>query len=298
MTRIRDRLLLVRSLEEFDGLDDDGLLLLVENARERSYRAGEYLVRTGDEPTSIYIVIEGQVVLRRPNLPDTVIEQRRPFGLVTALADARSQDAIAEIDTRVLEIPVKGFRSALEENFSLLRNALRFFSVLLARKRHRLPADPKHPPELSLGTYYEKPRTLVEQLIELRKGPFVHMNIDALVDLARRMVEVRVSAGHVFWRAGDPSTYVLHVEYGQVKCSTPAGEEVTVGSDFTVGVMDLWVGQPRSYEVIAQTDIIAYRIDYEDFLVICEMHTPVALDMLRGFAQLYLAMDGGEAVRG
>lgn len=290
MTQIRDRLLLLRSLEEFDGLDDEGLLLLVENARERSYRAGEHLVRAGDEPTSIYIVIEGQVVLRRPNLPDTVIEQRRPFGLVTALADARSQDAIAEIDTRVLEIPVKGFRSALEENFSLLRNALRFFSVLLARKRHRLPADPKNPPKLELGTYYEKPRTLVEQLIELRKGPFVHMNIDALVDLARRMVEVRVGAGHVFWRAGDPSKYVLHVEYGQVKCSTPAGEEVTVGSDFTVGVMDLWVGQPRSYEVIAQTDIIAYRIDYEDFLVICEMHTTVALDMLRGFAQLYLAM--------
>lgn len=298
MTEIRDRLLLLRSLEELDGLDDDGLLLLVENSRERSYLASEYLLRAGDEPTSIFIVIEGQVLLRRPNLPDTVIKQRRPFGLVTAMADARTEDAIAAVDTRVLEIPVTGFRSALEENFSLLRNALRLFSVLLARMRHRLPADPSSPPKLELGRYYDKPRTLVEQLIELRKGPFVHMNIDALVDLARRMVEVRVGAGHVFWRAGDLSNYALHVEYGHVKCTTPAGEHVTIGSDFTIGVMDLWSGQPRSYEAVAETDIIAYRIEYEDFLVICEMHISVAIDMLRGFAQLYLAMNAGDTALG
>lgn len=298
MTEIRDRLLLLRSLEEFGGLDDEGLLLLVENARERSYRAGEYLVRAGDEPSVIHVVIEGQVVIKRPRLPDAVIKQRRGFGLLNVMAEARTQDAIAEIDTRTLEIPVKGYRSALEENFSLLRNALRFLATLLSRMRHRLPADPKRPPKADIGDYYDRPRTLVEQLIELRKGPFVHMNIDALVDLARRMVEVRVPAGHRFWKAGDPCTYALHVEYGRVHCTIPSGESVDVASDFTLGVMDLWGGLPRSYDAVAETDIIAYRIEYEDFLVISEMHIQVALDMLKGLANQYLLMDQDDIALG
>jgi CRP-like cAMP-binding protein len=298
MTAIRDRLLLLRSLEEFGGMDDEGLLLLVENARERTYRAGEYLTRVDEEARVINVVIEGEVVLKRPKLADSVIKQRRAFGLLTVMADARNQDAIARVDTRVLEIPVRGYSAALEENFSLLRNALRFLGSLLSRLRHRLPADPKRPPKAEIGEYYENPRTLVEQLIELRKGPFVHMNIDALVDLARRMVEVRVPAGHVFWKAGDACTYALHVEYGRIHCTIPSGESVDIASDFTLGVMDLWSGQPRSYDAVAETNIIAYRIDYEDFLVISEMHIQVALDMLRGLARQYLAMDQDDVVLG
>lgn len=298
MTEIRDRLLLLRSLEEFRGLDDEGLLLLVENAKERSYRAGELITRVDDVPSVFHVIIDGRVAIKRPKLPDAIIKERRGFGLLTVMAEERNQDAVAEVDTRVLEIPVKGYRSALEENFSLLRNALRLLGALLSRMRHRLPADPKRPPKLELGEYYDRPRTLVEQLIELRKGPFVHMNIDALVELARRMVEVRVPAGHVFWRAGDPCTYALHVEYGRIHCTIPTGESVDIASDFTLGVMDLWSGQPRSYDAESQTDIIAYRIEYEDFLVIAEMHISVALDMLRGLARQYLAMDEDDVVLG
>ena len=238
MTEIRDRLLLLRSLEEFGGLDDEGLLLLVENARERAYSAGEYVLRAGDEPTVIHVVIDGEIVVKRAGLPDLVIPQRRAFGLIAVMAEARNQDAIAAVDTRVLEIPVKGYRAALEENFSLMRNALRFLGALLSKMRQGLPADPKRPPKDDIGVYYEHPRTLVEQLIELRKGPFVHMNIDALVDLARRMAEVRVPAGHVFWRAGALCTYALHVEYGRVRCTAPNGASVDVASDFTIGTMD------------------------------------------------------------
>lgn len=298
MTAIRDRLLFLQSIDEFGGLDADGLLLLVETATERTYRKGEILIEDGADPTSVYVVIEGKVILRRRSRPDLVVRTREAFGLIAVLADQQAEEATAAETSRVLEIPVRRVRAALEENFSLLRNMLKIMGELISSMRHKLPADPKHPPKLDIGVYYEKPRTLVEQLIELRRGPFVHMNIDALVDLARRMIEVRVPAGHVFWRAGDEGSYALHVEYGRVRCTLPEGDSIAIASDFTLGVMDLWSNQPRSYDARAETDIIAYRIEYEDFLFISEMHITVALDMLRGLANQYLVMDEDDVVLG
>ncbi len=135
---------------------------------------------------------------------------------------------------------------------------------------------------------YERPKTLAERLVELREGPFESMNLDALVDLARRMIERRYPAGHVFWSVGDPSTYSFHVDYGRVHCTSGDGSSMEVGSNFTLGVMDLFASTPRSYAARAETDIIGYSIAYEDFSIILEMHPQVGLELLRSFARVLL----------
>ena len=56
--------------------------------------------------------------------------------------------------------------------------------------------------------------------------------------------------------------------------------------------MDVWSTQPRVYTARAETPVVAYRIDYEDFLVILEMHGQVGRDILRGMARQYLDAAG------
>lgn len=288
---LRDRVLVLRSVDTLAGLDDEGLALLAEHGVRRTYVAGDVITEEGDPPRMIAVIVEGQVTITRKGRPPVVFRQGDGFGMLTVMAEQPVGRAVADTSVVTLEIPAAAFRVALEENFSLLRNSLRIMSLALGRARGNLPADADNPPKMDLGAYYENPRTLVEQLIELRKGPFVQMNIDALVDLARRMIEVRVPAGHTFWSAGEASRFALHVEYGCVRCTAPDGKHVDIGQDFTIGVMDVWSNQPRSYTAKTETPVIGYRIDYEDFLVICEMHLSVGLDMLRGLARQFLASD-------
>jgi len=58
---------------------------------------------------------------------------------------------------------------------------------------------------------------MVQRLLDLRQSPFGHLNLEALVDMARSMVEARYPAGHLLWSAGDASTHSLHIEAGRVR---------------------------------------------------------------------------------
>jgi len=287
---LRNRVLLLRSVENFLGLDEDAITRLAEHARHRAYRKGDVITVEGATQESIHIVVEGEVsVIRKKGVQTMAVGGG--FGVLSAMASAKARRAVAAVDTRTLEIPVTAFRVALEENFSLLRNALRMIGHTLVRARGSLPADPAHPPSVDPGVYFERPKTLTERLVELRQGPFETMNLDALVDLSRRMVECRFPAGHLLWSVGDPSTHSFHVDYGRVRCTAGDGSTMDVGANFTLGVMDVWASHPRSYAARAETDIIGYRVSYEDFSIILEMHPEVGLELLRGLARGMLEND-------
>ena len=285
---LRDRVLFLRTVDSLEGLDDQGLALLAEHAVPRAYGKGDVLTAEGEPPVALIFVVDGRVATTRKGAAGPFVGRGEGLGMVAVMGEMTSDLAIAAEDTNTLEIPVAAFRVVLEESFSLLRHALRVMGATLSRARNHLPADPDAPlPEK--GTYIEKTRTLIELLIEIRRGAWAFMNIDALVDVARAMKEIRVPAGHVFWKVGETSTYVLHVVYGHIRCTSADGRSAVVGFDFTLGVNDVWSGEARPYEARAETDMIAYRIDYEDFIVICEMHATVGLDMLRIIARDYLA---------
>jgi CRP-like cAMP-binding protein len=197
--------------------------------------------------------------------------------------------ATARGETRTLELPAVAFESALTENHSLLRNTLRVLGTAILSMRASLPADPAAPRVVDEGTYDPRPRTMVQRLLQLRQSPFGHLNLEALVDFARYMIEVRYPAGALIWSAGDASEYSLHVDAGRVRCSAPDGSSVAVGSGFTFGVLDLWGARRRAYEARTETPVIAARIGFDRMLTLLEIHPEVGLELLRGFARDLLA---------
>jgi CRP-like cAMP-binding protein len=283
---LRDRVLLLRAVENLIGLDEEGLTLLAEHARSRAYEKGDVVIVEGRQPESIHIVVQGQVTVTRKRSP-LVVTPGFSVGVLSVIADAPSRRVVADVATRTLEIPVLAYKVALEENFSLFRNALRMLGKTLLRHRGSLPADPKNPPKVVLGVRSDTPKTMAQRLIDYDPS----FSTTMLVDVARRMVECRVPAGHVFWSVGEPASHSLHVDYGRVRCTAADGMHVDVGSDYDLGVMDFWAAQPRSYEARAATEVVGYFVTAEDFMVVMEMHLREGLALLRRVAHGVLAND-------
>ncbi|HYP99326.1 MAG TPA: cyclic nucleotide-binding domain-containing protein [Polyangiaceae bacterium] len=281
---IRDRVLTLRSYTMFEGLDDDALLLLAEHGEPAIYSDGDIVSPEGETMRSLCLIVEGELRVSRQGQLLTVRKAGEAYGGLPVLARVPSTLAVAVGKTFLLEIPAPAFESALTQNFSLLRTTLRQLGTSVLKMRGNLPTLPSGQGAIDEGTYYDKPRSLVERLINLRQGNFRHMNMEALIDLSRSMVEVRVPAGALLWSAGDPSTHALHVDVGRVRCTERDGRSASVGHGFTIGVMDVWSGT-RVYEARAETPLIAYRIDVEGFLALLEAHPEVGLDLLRGFAR-------------
>jgi len=281
---IRDRVLTLRAYPMFDGLDDDALLLLAEHGRNGYYPDGEIIAPEGEPTRTLHLVVEGAIQVSRAGL---VLGTRYPgdaYGGLPMLARVPSTLAVAVGNTSTLEVPASAFEAALTENFSLLRTMLRQLGSGVLDMRGNLPVDPGVVRELDEGVHYVEPLSLVQRLIQLRQGGFRHMNMEALIDLARSMVEIRYPAGALLWSSGEPSTHALHVDVGKVRCTERDGRHALVARGFTIGVLDVWTGK-RVYEARAETPLIAFRIDFESFLALLEAHPEVGLDLLRGFAQ-------------
>lgn len=281
---LRDRVLALRAHAMFEGLDDDGFLLLAEHAQVGRYAGGEAISVENEPARAVYLVLDGEVEVSSRTAELTTRKAGDAYGALSLLGRARSTTALAVGETRLLEIPASAFESALVENHSLLRNTLRVFGSAALRIRGNLPADPARSPVIDEGSYYLQPRSFVELLMLLRDGQFGEMNLDALVDFARCMIDVRYPAGAPLWSAGDSSTHALQIDAGRVRCSGPDGRQIEVGRGFAVGLLDIWAGE-RAHDARTETPVIAFRIDFESYLALLEMHPEVGLDLLRSFAR-------------
>jgi CRP-like cAMP-binding protein len=285
---LRDRVLALRSQPIFAPVDDDGLLLLAEHARSAIYRDCEVIVPEGEPQRGIFIVTEGTLLVSYRGGPVAVWNAGTAFGTLALLARKPSALAVAGGETRIIEVPGPVFEQALDTNNSLLRGALAVMGADVLKARGNLPVDPSVPRQLDEGPYYPDPKSMVERLLQLRTGTFGYMNLEALVDLARQMKEVRYPPGHLLWSAGDFSTHSLTIDYGRVRCTAPDGKHVDVARGFNIGVMDVWGARRRAYDARAETEVIGYRVEFESFLTLLESHVEVGQEVLRGFARTLL----------
>jgi CRP-like cAMP-binding protein len=282
---LRARLLLLRALPVCEGLDDEGLIGLAEHARSVSYREGDIITRAGEPARAIHVLVEGEMQLFQNERQVGVLKAGAAFGAFHVLARVPSVHAVASEFTRTIEVPAAAFETLLDENYSLLRSLLTIAGSAALAARGNLPVDPKAIRVIDEGEFYERPRSLVEQLIRIRSGSFAGMNVEALIDLARHMQEFRLPAGQLIWSAGDIADHSLHINYGRVRCTAPDGQHVLIGSDFTLGVLDVWGPRRRAYSVVSETPVILARVDFEHFLTLLESHVEVGLEILRGFAR-------------
>jgi CRP-like cAMP-binding protein len=287
---VRDRVLLLRSLESFAALDEEAITLLAEHAKPRAFRAGEVVFVEGRPVESVHVVIDGEIVSRRRGKLLARVRRARGVGFLSLLAgDENGVDAVAEVPTRTLEVSAAIVHDALDENFSFLRNLLRLSGRSLLDRRGGLPADPDAPPAAEVGAYPTRQMTLVERVIDMRSGGiFATGSLEPVVEIARRQEQVDFAPGELLWAAGDPSTWSIRVLAGRIECTGRDGRRVVVGKGFVLGNLDALAEQARSFSARAETRVVGYRGELESMLSVIESHPGLGRELLAVLSRMLL----------
>ncbi len=284
---IRDRLLAVKTLGILHGLDDDAAMLLAEYSKLTSFEPEQEVTSADGDAPNVHIVLEGRLRVPNPDGESTMIDNGRGVGVIGVLANTgKGLQSIAEVPTRTLEISREAFLAALDESFSIARNVLKVFAGMLLDARGTLPSDVEAVPSSPVVEDRTEPRTLVERVIEVsRTGIFVDANIDPIFDIARVMRQLRVPAGHVFFSAGDQPRSTLRVLGGTVRCTASDGSSVDISAGHMLGGLESLAGRQHGFEARAMTEVVAYEINFEDFLVVLEAHPELTMKMLQTLAR-------------
>ena len=237
---LRDRVLALRAQAWAAPLDHEGLVLLAQHARHRSFRKGDVLLEPGKRVESMFIVERGLVTVKIGGTLLTQVTPGRVAGVTALIArDPRGASAIADEDCRVLEIPGEALFAAYEENFSVVRNGIRLFSRGALQRRDRLPRSPDSDSPAPMGTYREGTMTLVDRVRQAQQTRlFSKANLDAVFDVARNAVERRLAPDEPLWSIAEPPSFWVYVEYGRLRCTNADGRSTQVGANFVLGQLD------------------------------------------------------------
>lgn len=94
--------------------------LLMAGAKELQYPAGRVLFRSGDRPTSLFFILEGQAMLQRVTVEGTPVTlQRTNRGFLAEASLTTSAyhcDALCKNESRILSFPIKELREAIDRH--------------------------------------------------------------------------------------------------------------------------------------------------------------------------------------
>lgn len=204
-----ERLIYLRTLPTLGELPPDEIATIAHQARERSFRRGERLLREGQPARSVFFIVEGQVSTLRDGRVMQRITPPYAVGFLPVLSGApEGVEARADVDTLTLELAAEDLLDAMEDNFALLEQGVRQLSRQLADVQRTLELQGLLEREEPIETPYpERELDLVDRLTLLRKsGPYRAASMDSLAELARRAEEVRYEPGDVVGEKANPAT--------------------------------------------------------------------------------------------
>jgi CRP-like cAMP-binding protein len=108
-------------------------------AETREIAAGKELFREGDPGDGLYLVVAGEVeIVKRGPRGDRSLARMGVGGVLGEMslitADVRSATGRAIVDSRVLRLPVQGFRSLLQEGSTAALKIAAAIAEVLARR--------------------------------------------------------------------------------------------------------------------------------------------------------------------
>lgn len=288
-----ERLLYLRLESQLRLLSGHELSLLAQHSEAHCYGVGEKLMIEGAPAPAIHFLVEGRVALRRDGVTYLRLNAPALVGMVPVLSqEKRGVEALAEQPVITLAVQAHVLLDLVEDNFRFMEGALRGVSQQLQicqRKvelaGHVFRAQPKQ------VQYPKEPLDLIARLKFMRRGVYAEVNLEPLIELIRGAEEVRFGRGQVVWRAGEPSTYSLHVVYGVIQCEAADGlRSFRMGPDSVVGVLEANANLDRSYQATAETEVVAIRTRVEDFFDVLEDHTQLGMGLLSALCSRLLEL--------
>lgn len=283
-----ERTLFLKSLPALRDLRPRELAVIAEYARERHLKKGTVLLRRGERVDAFYIVVEGRLHVEgaeHPNGHDA--EADEAIGILSLVSQSEEGiDAVATVDTLVLEVDGDVLYDLFEEHFYFLHGAIRRLAHAILTERKQIPDGEFLGRRDALIDCPDRRLGFVERIVLIQRGrTFINSGLDALATLARKMEEVRLPAGTAIWTLGDPSGYTLMLISGVVVCRQVEGRGTfRCGAGYPLGNLESLAGESRWYDATCETDVVALRGSTEDFLDMLEDDFQMATDFLQAFS--------------
>lgn len=155
-------------------------------SRERRYAKGETLFRAGDPSDAVYVVKSGRVHLIKflesgKASTTCVMASGDPFCCLPALdRKPYPADAVAAVESTVVQIPASAFQEMLQRNPAFLQDSLCLFCDRLRQMEHQ-----------SCMSYGSVEQRLAQVLLTLSKkfGPTIPLTKQEIADMAHTTVE-------------------------------------------------------------------------------------------------------------
>jgi CRP-like cAMP-binding protein len=287
-----ERVLYLKKLPALAGLPTPDLAAIAEMQVERSFRAGERLLRAGEQVPGVYFVLEGAVACeRRGRFVGRVGPGGGLGGLVLFARDQEGVEAVAETDTRVLELSGDALLDIFEDRFRVLHHLMRGTCRQLLDLHIRSRTNPfRALPHVEPVRHPQRDLDLVERIFFLRGiTPFRKSSINALAELSRTTTQVRFKAGTVLWKAGEPGSTAFIVIDGTVEGRVAeSGVSFRAGPGTPLGAAEMMAELPRWYDLRAETAVAALQGNSEALLDVFEDNYEMALDYLALWARAVL----------
>ena len=297
-----ERVLYLKAIPAFRGLNNDALAALAEAARERFHPRGSLLFDESTPIASIHHILDGRVRVTRGGTEVTTAGPGTPLGALAVLARVpMAFRGTAELDTISLEIDSEALMEVCDDHFSVVLNLLRYIARWIVDIERR--EGPQGPPPTSQDArrrLADGELDLVERIFYLRRFPvFSEASINALAELSRGLTEVRFGPGVPLWSSGDAAPYALLVVEGSVDCVIPDGaRRFQAGPGWGVGTMESIAELPRWHDATTTGSVVALHGAMEGLIDVFEDNVEMAMSFLALLSRGILSDTGKRGVAG
>lgn len=126
MLTVMEKVALLQNVEAFRAVPTQSLARVAAIAQEVDCQAREVLFTDNEAADSMFVLLEGEVVLLRPGHEGKILRPGQVAGLLAFLAgDSQPESAVATQPVRALRLDQEDFYDAMAEDFNLTRGILR-----------------------------------------------------------------------------------------------------------------------------------------------------------------------------
>jgi CRP-like cAMP-binding protein len=238
-------------------------------------------------------VVDGLVGVERAASQPLQIHAGGTVGFLELLARLeRGVTARALTNTLTIELGWDAQLEVCEQYFSVLHAYVRFLARQLVSQMKRSGAPfgaAKH--EIGPGQDAGRQLDLVDRVLALAAAEsFAPRNMDAIVELARHVDEVRYEPARTLWKRGDEAQEFVLITSGTVQCSRKREHEWSAGFRIALGMHEALAGRARWYDAESVTPVTGLRIHIEPFLDMLEDHFELAVDVMGRMAAQVLEL--------
>lgn len=281
------KLLLLKTLPELEGLDDGAARVVAARAREAWFEPGQVLIEQGEAFTRTFILSEGEVRIESEGAVIGRVGRKGSIGFLGMLAGFQARRrVVAERATRALVLDQDALSEITEESFSLHEHLLQALAERGIQTYLELDQDftaPSRPTPRPVWLPQDRELDLVERILAIRRvHAFEHSSIESVARYAGLLQPVTWEPGQVLWEEGGVQQAYLQLVEGEVVCTRAEGRSVMrFGPPSLPGLFGVVSGRPTHwYTCRAETRVRGLRVEYEVLLDLLEDDSTLAANFV------------------